>query len=172
MSARSKSVSRMKLRSETASQEFSVTLRKPRDLHQESPVDRDGGSGQGSRTQGKDIHPLERFLQPGLAALERPEKGQDIVREQDALALLKVRVPGHDGAGMRFRQPDQALLDFIHRVQDPGDFLLQVDPFVRRHLFVPAPARVQFLPRLSDLLGEQDLHHRMDVLETVHVLPL
>jgi len=103
--------------------------------------------------------------QPLAIALEHEDVGEQVVREQDRLGPLQVRIAGHRRVRRLARARDQGRLHGAQPIARAHDRVLEVHPLVERDLVVARAARVQLAADLADQLDEPPLDVRVDVLE-------
>ena len=89
---------------------------------------------------------------------------EQVVREEDGLGPLQVRVPREVRVAGVLGPREEHLLELVDASDERGTLASEVEPDVERDLVVAATARVELGPRRPRDLGDAALDRGVDVL--------
>ena len=98
-------------------------------------------------------------------AREHGEVSKHVVREEDGLRALQMRVARHDRVGIALRRLDERTLQVGDAAEHGERLAAHIEVRVERDLVVAAARRVQPAARLADRVGQSLLDVHMDVFE-------
>ncbi len=133
-------------------------------LH-ELAVDWEGRAGERAGAKRHDVRALVDALKAGEVAREHPEVREQVMREQDWLCALQMRVARHDDVAVLLRRLDERALQVLNLLLHSHDLAAHVHVRVERDLVVAAARRVQAAAGLADGVGQALLDVHVDVLE-------
>ena len=164
VSAATKSASATKSRSPTASSELSNDrgeLELGRDRRR---VERQARTGERARAERRDVGAREAVAPAVDVARQRPEVREQVVRKQDRLRALQVRVARERDLGRLLGPLQRAVVcsSWMRRIELAA-LAAEVQAQVERDLVVAAAAGVQLGARVARDLGDAPLDRGVDV---------
>jgi hypothetical protein len=128
-------------------------------------IDGEGGTGQRSRAEREAVVAPAAVAEALAVAGQHRHVGQQVVRQEDRLSALHVRVAGHGRGRVLLRAVEQRALELGEPLVDVAQDVAQVESLVEGDLVVARPPRVQLAAHRARQLGEPALHVHVDVLE-------
>ena len=133
-------------------------------LH-ELAVDREGRAGEGAGAERHDVRALVDALEAGEVTREHAEVGEQVMREQDRLCALQMRVARHDDIAVLLRRLDERALQVLDLLLHGHDLAAHIHVRIERDLIVAAARRVQPAAGLADGVGQALLNVHVNILD-------
>ena len=133
-------------------------------LH-ELAVDREGRAGESTGAERHDVRALVDALEAGEVAREHAEVGEQMMREQDRLCALQMRVARHDDVAVLFSSLHQGLLELDQEVGNGSDFPANIEVRIEGYLIVAAPPRMKAFSRFANGIGKSLFNIHMNIFE-------
>ena len=134
-------------------------------LRHELTVDGERRSRKRTRAERHDVRTLIDAQKARKVACEHGEVGEHMVREEDRLRTLQVRIARHDHVGIALRRLDKRTLQIGNAAEHGERLAAHIEVRVERDLIVAATRRVQPAARLADRVGQTLLDVHVDVFE-------
>ena len=128
-------------------------------------VQANGGTGNGSGTQRRNVQPPAAVLQAVRVPVQHFHVGQEMVAHRDGLGALKMGVAGHHGIRVFSGLHDQGPLQAAHLFQNFIDLRAAVEARVRSHLVIAGAGRVQLGAGRADAAGQLALNVHVHVFQ-------
>ena len=125
----------------------------------------DAGTGERAGAERQNVSSFQTIIKAFEIARERFDLAQQIVREQNRLGALQMRVAGHNKIDMLFGEIDERRLQFLELRRRLAGLFFDVKPEVERNLVVAAARRVQLRAGVADFFDERALDIHMRVLK-------
>ena len=122
------------------------------------------GSGERTRANRTDIHPLHRVGDPLFVALEHGAIGQQMLRESDGLGSLQMGVARQNRIDVLFRHAHHRLDNLAKQFENLVAFVAQIKSQVKCHLIVAASRRVKFFSHIANAPCQFALDEHVNVL--------
>ncbi|MNQ92837.1 hypothetical protein D3C85_1082750 [compost metagenome] len=132
-------------------------------------VDREGRARECASAERKHVYALVAVLQALKVTLEHADVSHQMVREQDRLRTLQMRIPRDNRIEISLRFLKQGFLQLDQQAHELHHTLAQVEMHIRCHLIVAAAARVQLAADRTDQVdqGFLDIHMNIFILNRV-----
>ena len=134
-------------------------------LCHERAVDGERRARKRTRAERHDVGALVDAQEARKVAREHGEVSKHVVREEDGLRALQMRVARHDRVGIALRRLDERTLQVGDAAEHGERLAAHIEVRVERDLVVAAARRVQPAARLADRVGQSLLDVHMDVFE-------
>lgn len=129
------------------------------------PIDRQTGPGDGGSAEGADVDSSAAVGQSSAVPFEFLDVGEPVMRGQDRLGALEMRVGGDDNTRIAIAAAEKRSLQIDKQLVDSIDGVPHPQPQIGRDLIVPGSAGVEFATDIAQGFDERVLDVHVDIFE-------